>query len=426
MKLRNVFASFARLVTGEVFGRMATFALFAYVSRRFGVEILGIVALAQTVAGYVMECSDQGLKLIGARLLARNHSLAAFVVPFVLKRRAALTSIAIVLGAMYALLGPIPPAARVCVLVFDFAVIPYAFALDWVAWGLGHFGMLSIWRSGVSILYVAMAITAMQLTKRPIASISGANILSALAGAGFLWIMWQLRWRKLQGRATAEEIGAAAEELRPSRVATLGMSNLLNLVFMNADILLLGAMTSTAEVGRYSAACKPLYIIFTGFWLLTDALYPYLAKVEAGAQAHRILLIALGGLAITASIAALGIGLLAPQILTLIYGSTLGAATLFRILLIALPIDFCFSLLWTVLVSRGYERPVLYSLAAAAGVNVLLNVVFIPRFQANAAAWATVVSYALLFSVLLIFVLKNKVLSSAPAGDAAETSVVWA
>jgi O-antigen/teichoic acid export membrane protein len=426
MKLRNVFASFARLATGEVFGRMATFALFAYVSRRFGVEILGIVALAQTVAGYVMECSDQGLKLIGARLLARNHALATFVVPFVLKRRAALTAIAIVLGAMYALLGPIPPAARVCVLVFDFAVVPYAFALDWVAWGLGHFGVLSIWRSGVSILYVAMAIVAMQLTKRPIASISGANILSALAGTGFLWIIWQFRWRKLQGRATAEEIGAAAEELRPSRVATLGMSNLLNLVFMNADILLLGAMTSTAEVGRYSAACKPLYIIFTGFWLLTDALYPYLAKVEAGAQAHRILLIALGGLAITASIAALGIGLLAPQILTLIYGSTLGAAGLFRILLIALPIDFCFSLLWTVLVSRGYERPVLYSLAAAAGVNVLLNVVFIPRFQANAAAWATVVSYALLFSVLLIFVLKNKVLSSAPASDAAETNAVWA
>jgi O-antigen/teichoic acid export membrane protein len=426
MKIRNVFVSFARLATGEVFGRMATFALFAYVSRYFGVQILGIVALAQTVAGYVMECSDQGLKLIGARLLARNHALATFVVPFVLKRRAALTAIAIVLGAMYALLGPMPPAARVCVLVFDFAVVPYAFALDWVAWGLGHFGVLSIWRSGVSILYVAMAITAMQLTKRPIASISGANILSALAGAGFLWIMWQLRWRKLQGRATAEEIGAATEELRPSRVATLGMSNLLNLVFMNADILLLGAMTSTAEVGRYSAACKPLYIIFTGFWLLTDALYPYLAKVKAGAQAHRILLIALGGLAITASIAALGIGLLAPQILTLIYGSTLGAAGLFRILLIALPIDFCFSLLWTVLVSRGYERPVLYSLAAAAGVNVFLNLVFIPRFQANAAAWATVVSYALLFSVLLVFVLKNKVLSSAPASDAAETSVVWA
>jgi len=426
MKIRNVFVSFARLATGEVFGRMATFALFAYVSRRFGVEILGIVALAQTVAGYVMECSDQGLKLIGARVLARNHALVTFVVPFVLKRRAALTVIAIVLGGMYALLGPVPPAARACVLVFDLAVIPYAFALDWVAWGLGHFGVLSIWRSGVSILYVAMAIAAMHLTMRPIASISGANILSALAGTGFLWMMWRLRWKKLQTGVTSDEVRAAAEELRPSRVATLGMSNLLNLVFMNADILLLGAMTSTAEVGRYSAACKPLYIIFMGFWLLTDALYPYLAKVEAGAQAYRTLLIALAGLAIVASAAALGIGLLAPQILTIIYGSTLGAAGLFRILLIALPIDFCFSLIWTVLVSRGYERPVLYSLGAAAGANVFLDLVFIPRFQANAAAWATVASYALLFSVLLIFVLRNKVLASAPISDAANTSAVWA
>jgi O-antigen/teichoic acid export membrane protein len=426
MKIRNVFTSFARLATGEVFGRLATFALFAYVSRQFGVEILGIVALAQTVAGYVMECSDQGLKLIGARLLARNHALVTFVVPFVLKRRAALTSIAIVLGAMYALLGPIPPAARACVLVFDLSVIPYAFALDWVAWGLGYFGVLSIWRSGVSILYVAMAIAAMRLTMRPIASISGANILSALAGAGFLWMMWRFRWRKIQAGVIAEEIRAAAEELRPSRVATLGMANLFNLVFMNADILFLGAMTSTAEVGRYSTACKPLYIIFTGFWLLTDVLYPYLAKLEAGAHSYRTLLIALAVLAIVASAAALALGLLAPPILTLIYGSTLGAAGLFRILLIALPIDFCFSLLWTVLVSRGYERPVLYSLAAAAGVNVFLNLVFIPRFQANAAAWATVACYALLFSALLVYVLKNKVLSSAPVGSEAETIAVWA
>ena len=405
---------------------MATFALFAYVSRQFGVQILGILALAQTVAAYVMEGSDQGLKLIGARLLARNHGLATFLVPFVMRRRAALTAIAIVLGAIYAILGPIPPVARACVLIFDVAVVPYAFALDWVAWGLGHFGALSIWRSGVSVLYVAMAIIAMRLTMRPIASISGANLLSALAGAGFLWMMWRVRWRKSQTGVAVDDIKAAAEELRPTRVATLGLANFLNLVFMNADILLLGALTSTGEVGRYSAACKPLYIIFTGFWLVTDALYPYFAKLEAGAQAYRVLLIALALLAAVASIAALGIGLLAPQLLTLIYGSTLGAARLFRILLIALPIDFCFSLLWTVLVSRGYDRPVLYSLGAAAGLNVFLNLVFIPRFQADAAAWATVAGYALLFSALLIFVLKNKVLSTAPVSEAPEASAVWA
>jgi len=426
MKVRNVFHSFVRLATGEVFGRIATFALFVYVSRYFGVKILGIVALAQTVASYVMELSDQGLKLIGARILARNADLASYLVPFVLKRRVALTAGAAALGALYAVIGPVPPEARACVLAFDVAVVPYAFALDWIAWGLGHFGVLSLWRSGASVVYVGLAIVAMQLTMRPIASISGANILSAVLGAVFLWTIWKLRWnRSVSQPPPASLLSAVTEELRPKRVFALGLSNLLNLVFMNADILLLGAMTTTHEVGRYSAACKPLYVIFTGFWLLTEALYPHLAKLEAGARAHSILLLALAGLAVLASAAALVLGLLAPQILTLIYGSTLGTARLFRILLIALPLDFCFSLLWTVLVSRGYDRAVLYSLATAATVNVVLNLVFIPRFQADAAAWATVASYAVLFSAVLIFVLKKKVLASAEKRDPV-TMPVWA
>src|SRR5271165_3594992 len=366
MKIQTIFLSFVRLATGEVFGRIATFALFAYVSRYFGVQVLGIVALGQTVAAYVMELSDQGLKLVGARILARDPDLVSSVVPFVLKRRAALTAAAVALGVLYAVLGPVPPEARACVLAFDFAVVPYAFALDWVAWGLGHFGVLSLWRGGVSVVYVALA-----------------DLL----------------------------LTAAADELRLTRVFALGLSNLLNLVFMNADILLLGALTTTHEVGRYSAACKPLYVIFTGFWLLTDALYPHLAKLQAGARAHSVLLLALAALAVLASAAAIFLGLLAPRILTLIYGSTLGAAGLFRILLIALPLDFCFSLLWTVLVSRGYDRAILYSRAAAASTNIVLNLVFIPRFQAYAAAWATVASYALLFSAVLIFVLRKKVLA---------------
>jgi O-antigen/teichoic acid export membrane protein len=425
MKIRNVFLSFVRLATGEVFGRIATFALFVYVSRYFGVQILGIVALAQTVASYVMELSDQGLKLIGARLLARNAEVVSYVVPFVLRRRAVLTAGAVALGALYAVIGPVPPEARACVFAFDFAVVPYAFALDWVAWGLGHFGVLSLWRSGVSIVYVGLAVVAMRLTMRPIASISGANILSATLGAGFLWTIWKMRWSRAHSQRTPGALlTAAAEELRPKRVFALGLSNLLNLVFMNADILLLGAMTTTHEVGRYSAACKPLYVIFTGFWLLTDALYPHLAKLEAGARAHNFLLLALAALAVLASITALVLGLLSPQILTLIYGSTLGAVALFRILLIALPLDFCFSLLWTVLVSRGYDRAVLYSLATAATANVVLNLVFIPRFQANASAWATVASYTLLFSVVLIFVLRKKVLASAEKHDPI-TAPVW-
>lgn len=138
-----------------------------------------------------------------------------------------------------------------------------------------------------------------------------------------------------------------------------------------------------------------------------------------------MLLMSLAGLAVLASLAAFILGLLAPKILTLIYGSTLGAEGLFRILLMALPLDFCFSLLWTVLVSRGFDKAALYSVATAATLNVVLNVAFIPRFQANASAWATVASYAVLFLAVLSFVLRKKVLASAARSDSLPATV-WA
>ena len=121
------------------------------------------------------------------------------------------------------------------------------------------------------------------------------------------------------------------------------------------------------RLGRYSAACKPLYVMFTGFWLLTDVLYPHIAGVKESSRARRTLFVWLTLLAVASAVVAGVLGFLAPQILTVIYGSPMGAAGLFRVLLIAMPLDFCFSLLWTVLVSRGYDKVVLAALATAAG-----------------------------------------------------------
>jgi O-antigen/teichoic acid export membrane protein len=424
MNIRSVVGGFGRLFTGEIFGRLATFALFAFVSRRYGVELLGILALAQTMAMYVMEGSDQGYKLVGARMVARQPELAAAVVPIVLRRRTLLALLCIALAAAYAMLGPVPANARLCVLAFAFAVLPYALSLDWMAWGLGHFGTLAVWRSGSGILYVALAIAGMLLAMNPVAALSAANFSAATAGAVLLWLVWRMRWRPKAGQLSTAAKEAAQQELRPGRVFTLGLSNLLNLVFLNADVLLLAALSTVSEVGRYSAATKPLYVIFTGFWLLTDALYPQLAKMEPGPRARTSMLLWLLGVAAASSAAALLLAWLAPWFLTLLYGSTLGAAGLFRILLIALPLDFCFSVLWTVLVSRGFERVVLCSTAAAAIANVALNLAFIPRFQAEAAAWITVASYALLFLSLLVYALRKNVLAQRVVEDPEAANVL--
>src|SRR6267378_7373291 len=147
--MKRLFGSILRLGTGEAVSRLATFGLYAYISRAFGVELLGIVALSQTIATYVTSGTHQGLRMIGARLVARDARDAPAVIRHVLRKRMITCAICVALGSVYALWGPIPGNARFYVLGLVLGVIPYALSLDWLAWGLGRFGWLGVWRGGV-------------------------------------------------------------------------------------------------------------------------------------------------------------------------------------------------------------------------------------------------------------------------------------
>src|SRR6185437_747209 len=100
--LRKLLGSVLRLGCGEAVSKLASFGLYAYISRVFGVEWLGMVALAQTIATYVMMGADQGLRLIGARLVARQPSTAHEVIRHVLKKRITSGLVCVALGAAYA------------------------------------------------------------------------------------------------------------------------------------------------------------------------------------------------------------------------------------------------------------------------------------------------------------------------------------
>src|SRR6266404_1818025 len=162
----NVLSSVFKLGVGEVVSNFASFLFFAYISRHFGVELLGIVALAQTVARYVTLGTDQGLRLVGARLVARNGGAAPLIIKAVLLKRLLCCLICVALGSIYALFGPVPQAARPYILGFVLAVVPYAFSLDWLAWGLDKFAWLGTFRAGVTVLFLVAAVSGIVFTKK--------------------------------------------------------------------------------------------------------------------------------------------------------------------------------------------------------------------------------------------------------------------
>ena len=407
-KVKQTIRSLLRLSMGEAGSRVASFILYAYISRRLGVEVLGIVALAQTVASYVTLSTDQGLRLIGARLVARDAGSARIVARQLVPKRLLLAAFSIAAGTLYALFGPLPVPARPYVLCFVLAVLPYAFSLDWLAWGLNHLGWLGGWRSGISLAFALGAVAGIHFTGNVFSSITLANALSAVLGAAFLWPVWRFFWgdasRPAQPRS-AKLDSEILSELRWAPIMTLGMASILNLMFKNFDTVMLGALSTTAEVGRYSAATKVLFFVFSGYYLLMQTLYPQLSRV-ADDRMRFLVKRALVSVAAIGFVVAILTAALAPVILRIIYGSDLGSTRLLRILAISVPFDFCVSLLGTVFVSRGFDKLVLATAGISAVDNILMNWFLIPRMQAEGAAWATLGSYVLFLAIFLVFLFR--------------------
>src|SRR5258707_2346203 len=110
--MKRLLNSILKLGAGEVVSKLAAFAFYGYISRAYGLELLGIVALSQAVAGYVTMGTDLGLRMIGARIVARDASAAPAIIPLVLRKRLISCSVCVLLASIYAMWGPIPAGAR--------------------------------------------------------------------------------------------------------------------------------------------------------------------------------------------------------------------------------------------------------------------------------------------------------------------------
>ena len=422
--LKNVVRSVINLGLGEAASNISSFLLFAYLSRRFGVELLGIVALAQTVARYVMLGTDQGLRLVGARLVARSSAAASIVIKQVLVKRLVSCSICVALGCGYAIHGPVPESSRLYILGFVLGVVPYAFSLDWLAWGLDKFAWLGTFRGGVTALFLVISVVGIALSNRTLLPLTLGNGLAATLGAVILWFAWRFRWeREIDSRVPIDR-ELVHKELRWLALLPLGIATILGQVFHNFDTVLLGAMSNASEVGRYSSAYRILFFVLGAYWLVTNSLYPRLARIRGGSDTRKLFFVTVALVASVGVLVALVTRAFASDILTLAYGTDLGAAGLLRILVLAIPMDFCASLISVVLASRSLDRLVLASVGSAAVFNFVVNLWLIPAMGANGAAWATIASYVLLLTALLGFVMFKPVLSEAgtPA-DAYGTSM---
>lgn len=183
---------------------------------------------------------------------------------------------------------------------------------------------------------------------------------------------------------------------------------LVNALMVQQDKFLLSILAEPSDVGQYNVAYKVFEFILVIPAYLMNGLYPVLLKNRSNVHLYLKMFKKVIFLLFIISIIILLVGLyFSDFFFLLVWGQEfLQASTIFKILVIGTPIFFLTSPLqmYIVLETNVKKLPIVYAIGLI--INLILNIVFIPRFESNGAAIVTIISELLILLLLGIIVYK--------------------
>lgn len=167
-------------------------------------------------------------------------------------------------------------------------------------------------------------------------------------------------------------------------------------IYSRIDVLMLGHMLGTQAAGLYTAGS----LLSEGFYFLPSALMaaaaPRLAHLfneDRAAFAHGLSSI-LRALSATGLVIAIAITCAAPFLVSLLFGNDYRVATgVLQIHIWSTWVVFISAASDAWYINYDLRRLYLIKTTLSAALNIVLNLIMIPRWQVEGAAWATLVAY---------------------------------
>jgi O-antigen/teichoic acid export membrane protein len=395
--IRQLIRSLLNLASGEIPARLCGIATLLILARKWGVLIVGVYALAQSMIQYAYPFIDFGLRHVGARLIAKYPQAGREIMEQVQKRRILMGAAIVPFLLGYAVLSNTPFQLKVFLFLFSAISCLYAVSLEWAAWGKEHMrlvGLAKIIVPGSVLLFLLLGIRSQQVLWWMVA---GNAVGYTIQGVVF-WKWWR-KWKPAGDERI--DLAAVRESLAWSRTSIMGLAWFCNLAFNTIDMLMLGVMSNPHQVGLYSAAYRIMNQVLFTYYLLTQILYPRHAKQDAAGRARSLRPGILFSLFAAGAAIAFVLSASRKVVLDIVFGHQFLPATILLTLLAwAIPLDFLTSYLSNAYIAWSMEKKVLICTAVAAASNVILNLVWIPTYGATAAAVNTLISYVIFLAAL--------------------------
>lgn len=424
-----ILANTAVQVVGEVVSKAASLAFFAVMAREFGKEGFGEYTFALSLVVLFTVFAGFGTDTVLTRAVAQRREDLPPLFWGSIWLKLALGSLAVAGAVAVAVVGGYPPRVQVAIAVLGVASLADLVAKTLFATFLAYDDMRPVAKSVVlqRTLTAVVGVAAMVLGAGlvPVSFIYLLGSVAAVAYAGRELYRRDVRPRRSVSMTQARAILVTA--------VPLGISAIFTTVLFRIDAAMLSGFKDEAAVGLYGAAYRVLESTLFLTYAMTAAAVPTLSRLRRGTTPSVGSVFAFGLKVTTLSLMPIGAAfLLFPEpLLRLLFGGEYveaasalrwlgGAAVFYGITYFAM----------NTVVAQGRQGVIPWVTGGLMLMNVLLNLVLIPRYSFDGAAAVTAATEVVGSAVMLFLALRlvgpvpvRRILSGPVAGVLAMAAV---
>ncbi len=395
----RIFQNFGYLTIGKLIGDAFTFALFVILSRTYGQEGIGQYSFAMALTGFFAVVSDFGLFHLSIKEISRMGKDINSYVGKLLCVRILLTLIIFSALLIVAFALKFSPDLLSIILLIGAYQIIYTLVDGQVAIFIAKENMLTpaILESSLKILIAVIGIS--------IALLGGtlATVVGVFPLVTFIYIFLTFYVVTKFYRIPKMHFSFNAAYLYLKEAVPYAFMLFLNQLSTRIDVVFLGFILGVAAAGIYNTAYRLIFMLLIISNFASMALFPVMSKlyVSSKNKLQELYEHALNTIIIIGIPATVGLWMIAPELILLIYGDQFTDSIFILQLLAWLLLIVCIhQLIGTVLTASDRQHKRTKCQWIAAICNIVGNAILIPTIGIKGAAIATLLSESILVLLL--------------------------
>jgi len=383
------------LVLLDLLNKAIPLIVFPRVVRALGPAVYGRLGFAGAVAGFFGLLASPGFSTYALREAAKNSEKVAFLVKHVLGARVVFATGAYVLLALFTLLfAPPDGQTRLLIMLSGLAFVAGSLDTQWIFAARSRMSMIAAQGALAQLAYAGL-ILALVRGSGDAWIVPLATLLSLGLSTAFIWLPARREYH-----IPLPVISPQTWGIFLPICLVMGFSSLMSMIYDQIDVVMLKYLRPDAELGTYVASYGLMTMAMSFLPILGQVFLPLLSETAGQGRnaqnrnAEKRYLRWFGNATVGLALPiAVGGFILAVPLTQLVFGSQYsGSGILFRWLMLTIITGPAASYCGAQLIPNGREKKYLVAVLAGASTNVVLNLFFIPKYGALAAAFTTAFS----------------------------------